>query len=1100
MRLQLSVCILLLALLVPAGWAQQDQAVITGTISDATQAVIPDATVTARNVDTNISYSAVTNMSGVYVIGPVRIGVYEVSVECEGFKKAVRADVQLHPNDRIGLNFTLELGSLVEVMEVTGATPILQTEESSLSHVVQRRDIEQLPINTRNYQTLALMSAGVVPEIGGRDMGPTMEGGHTKSGFVAHGQPALQNNYVLDGIDNNSTVMGQQDRKSQAVIPSLDAVQEFKVQTSNYSAEFGNNAGAVVNITIKGGTNEFHGSAYNFLRNDVFDARPTFSYSDRTGDGKADPEVLRQNQFGATLGGPIIKDKTFFFGSYEGWRIRRAGTARATVPTALERAGDFSQTAGLKALKDPSGGVFADMKIPAARIDPVAKNLMALYPEPNFSDPLTRTNYVSSPARRIDRNQYDARIDHTFSAKDTLFGRYSYYNFEKLAAGPWSGISESGELHDNWGQHLAISETHVFSPNWVNEARFGYKFLHVNRRTPTDTLLADANAAVGFKGVTIPSETEIWGMSRMQFTGGLGFQVLGGSFNQPNVKDIVTSQFVDNVTWLRGNHSVKFGADIRFDKSDIFGGKQARGGMVFDGRYTGISLGDGLLGYAYQIQESRLDIAEYRFQSYLFYIQDDWKVTPNFTLNLGLRYELRTPWMEKSGHYSAVNFDPASPNFGAITTANPDGSPSERALMIYDKNNFGPRVGFAWRLGNKWSFRAGAGMFYGGQMGLGADARPNANFPYASIVNARGTNTKPAGLLADGIPAGFLGEVATVSSVNDIPNNSAFTMWSYDYPMPQTSQWNATLQRQLAQDLSLEVSYVGSGTQNISGAYNANDTGPGDPATIVARRLFPRLASITYRTPYAHASYHGMDLNLRKRMSQGLSFTFGYTWGHSIGQIGEQFVEGDDGGPQDAACFSCDRGNASSDVRHRGVFTYIYELPFGAGRQYLSKPGLVDHVFGGWQITGMLMKQTGQFFDVTWNNKNQFLGTQQGEWRANVVGDWVPANQGPDQWFLPSAFAKPCSPDSSVWTNCSQGNLGRNAMVEPGIFNWDLGLGKTWNLTERFRLQYRVEAFNLTNTPSFGTPGRGLDSVAAGVIRSTHSTERQIQMGLRLTW
>ena len=1090
---------LLAALTVPL-CAQQDQGVITGTVQDATGAVIPSASVMAREVNTNVTHTATTNEDGVYVIGPIKIGAYQVSVETEGFKKSVRSGIELHPSDRIGLDFAMELGDLVEVVEVTGATPLLQTEQSDISHVVQRRDIEQLPLNSRNYQTLALMSAGVVPEIGGRDMGPTMEGGHTKSGFVAHGQPALQNNYVLDGIDNNSNVMGQQDRKSQAVIPSLDAVQEFKVQTSNYSAEFGNNAGAVVNVTIKGGTNEFHGSAYEFLRNDVFDARPTFSYSDRTGDGKADPEVLRQNQFGATMGGPIIKDKTFFFGSYEGWRIRRAQTARSTVPTALEKSGDFSQTAGLTTLKDPLGGTFADKKIPASRIDPVAKNLMALYPEPNFNDPLTRTNYVSSPPSRIDRNQYDGRVDHTLTDKDTIFGRLSYYNFKNLDDGPIPGIADAGALHDNFGYQMAISETHVFSPNWVNEFRFGLKYVKPNRRTPTDVPLDEANAQVGIKGVTIPSEAEIRGMSRVQFTGGLGFQVLGGSFNQPNIKDIGTYQFVDNLNWITGNHNIKFGADIRFDKSNIFGGKNARGGFVFDGRYTGISMGDGLLGWAYQLQESRLDIAEYRFQSYMFYVQDDWKLTPDFTLNLGLRWELRTPWMEKNGHYSAIDFDRTSPAFGVITTADKDGSISERALMEFDKNNFGPRIGFAWRFAPKWTLRSGFGMFYGGQMGLGADARPSSNFPYASVINARGTNTKAAGFLKDGIPPGFLGEIAVVSTVGDLPNNSSFSMWGYDFPMPQTTQWNLTAQHQLGQNIALEVSYVGSATQNIMANYNANDNGPGDPKTLAARRTFPTLAGVTYRTPYAHASYNGMDLNLRKRMSEGLTFNVGYTWSHSIGQIGEQFVSGDDGGPQDATCFSCDRGNASSDVRHRGVFTYIYELPFGQGRRFLNQSGVVDHVLGGWQLTGMLMKQSGLFFDANWAKKNQYLGTEQGEWRPNVVGDWVPANQGPDQWFLTDALAKPCSPNDSVWTNCSQGNLGRNALREPGIFNWDLGLAKSWRLTERFRLQYRAEAFNFTNTPSFGTPGTGLDSAGAGVIRSTNSTERQIQMGLRLTW
>lgn len=1089
-----------LFLLVTVASAQQDQGVITGTVTDSTGAVIPGANVTATEVNTNISRTAETNMSGVYVIGPIRIGTYDVTVESAGFKKAVNSGVEMHANDRIGLDVSLELGSMVEVIEVTGATPLLQTQEASLSHLVQRREIEQLPLNGRNYQTLALMSAGVAPEIGGRDMGPMMEGGHTKSGFVSHGQPALQNNYILDGIDNNSTVMGQQDRKSQAVIPSLDAVQEFKVQTSNYSAEFGRNAGAMVNITIKGGTNDLHGSAYNFLRNDIWDARPTFSYTDRDGDGKADPGILRQNQFGVTMGGPIIKNKTFFFGSYEGWRVRQGKSTRSTVPTSLEKSGDFSQTDGLSALDDPTGGVFPDMKIPQSRIDPVSAKLVDLYPAPNYTDPSTRTNYLASPPKNINRSQYDFRVDHTFSSNDTIFGRYSFYNFTNLDGGPWPGIADTGNFHDNYGRHLTISETHVFSPSLVNEVRFGYKYLFVNRRSPSDTPLADANAQIGITGVSIPDDPPIFGLSRIRFTGGLGFNELGAGYFRPNIKDMGTYQFIENLTWLKGNHSFKFGADIRAEQTNILGGKWARGGWIFDGRYTGISLGDGLLGWAFRTQESRLDIAEYLIPSYSFYAQDDWKITPNFTLNIGLRWELRLPWIENEGRYNFVNFDPSSPDFGNVTTANTSGSIEERAMIKFDKNNFAPRIGFAWRIGDKWTIRSGAGMFYGGQMGLGASARPSGNFPFSSTVNVKGSGSAPSSLFRDGIPAGFLGEPATVNTVADFPKDSSVDTWDDNFPLPKTSQWNLTVQRQLSSDMSLEVAYVGSATQRIAGGYNVNDGGPGDPGTITARRLFPSLDSLSLRTPWGHADYHGMDVSLRKRYASGYTFTLGYTWSHSLGQLGEQFVGGDGTGTQSATCFSCERGNASNDVRQRFVYSYILELPFGQGKRFLNQGGVVDHILGGWQFTGIISAQTGQFFDATWPKKDKALGTVQGEWRADVVGDWKPSNQNPDQWFLTDAFAKPCYPDSSVWTNCSQGNLGRNAIQEAGIFNLDFGLAKTWRLTERFELQYRAEAFNFTNTPSYGTPGNGLDSSNAGVIRGTHSTERQIQMGLRLTW
>ncbi|MCP5115483.1 MAG: hypothetical protein GY953_32050, partial [bacterium] len=378
--------------------------------------------------------------------------------------------------------------------------------------------------------------------------------------------------------------------------------------------------------------------------------------------------------------------------------------------------------------------------------------------------------------------------------------------------------------------------------------------------------------------------------------------------------------------------------------------------------------------------------------------------------------------------------------------------------------------------------------------------RPSGNFPFSSTVDDRGSGSAPSGLLQDGIPAGFLGEPATVNTVADFPKNSAVDVFDDNFPLPQTSQWNFTVQRQLLTDMSLEVAYVGSATQRIAGGYNVNDGGPGDTGTISARRLFPSLNSLSLRTPWGHASYHGMDVSLRKRYASGYTFTLGYTWSHSLGQLGEQFVGGDGQGTQSATCFSCERGNSSNDVRQRFIYSYILELPFGVGKRFLNQGGAVEHILGGWQLTGMISAQTGQFFDVTYSKKDKFLGTVQGEWRADVAGDWKPSNQNPDQWYLTGAFAKPCYPDGSVWTNCSQGNLGRNAVQEGGIFNWDVGLAKTWSITERFKLQYRAEAFNFTNTPSYGTPGRNLDSSSAGVIRGTHSTERQIQMGLRLTW
>ncbi|MEZ5365420.1 MAG: TonB-dependent receptor [Bryobacterales bacterium] len=1028
------------------------------------------------------------------------MGVYEISVETAGFKRSVKTGIEIHSGDRIGMNFRMEVGNVVEVVEVTGATPLLETESATLAYTVEREQIEDLPISGRNYQSLAQLTAGVAPEIGGRDRGPLGDA-RLGGGFVSHGQSAQQNNYLIDGIDNNSTVMGQQDRKAQAMIPSMDAVQEFKIQTSNYSAEYGRNAGAVVNVTIRSGTNEFHGSTYEFLRNDFFDAREAFARNDRNGDGKADPEVLRQNQYGVTFGGPIKKNKAFFFASWEAWKLRKSQSDIVIVPTALERSGDFSQTTGLSSLKDPEGGTFANMAIPASRFDPVYAKLVDLYPNPNFSDN-TRRNFVNNPPWKTDRDQMDFRYDHTLSATDNFFVRYSHYRYDNLRDAPLPGIARGGVgndrgLDDNGGDHMTASWSHVFSPTTINEVRFGYKHLKVNKVQPNTPPQSELNQEFGLKGFN--EDPSILGLPRIQLAGGLAHISLGGSNNLPNGKVSDTMQFVDNLTFIRGNHSFKAGVDIRHDFSDILGSQNATGTIRFNGRYTGIGLGDGLLGWVDQVSSGTTIDANMTFNSWMGYFQDDWKIRPNLTLSLGMRYELTEPWVERNDKMNTVVFD-AGPDFGRIIRAGEQGdSLADRALISFDKNNLAPRVGIAWQPGARWTVRAGSGIFYGGSAGLGASARMLRNYPFVAVVTARGTSKAPKILLQDGIPSDFLGDLdAPVTSVADLPANSVMRSWARNHPLPMVYQWNFSVQRQLSQTLALTTSYVGSSSTNVPLDYNINAPGPGPSATEAQRRVFfPSLNALTYRTPAAHSNYHGFETTLTKRFSQGFQFTSAYTWSHGISQTSEIFVSGDNNGPQNTSCFSCERGSTSNDVRQRLVNSYILNLPFGKGQRLLDKGGAINAIFGGWQMTGIVSMQTGQYYNVTLANSAAELGTNgPGVWRPNVIGDHRVANPSPAQWFNPAAFATPLDANG----NPTYGNLGRNSMQEGGIFNWDVGLMKSFQLTERFKLQFRWEVFNVTNHPSYGTPNTNISSPDAGKITSTLGLPRQQQFGLRFSF
>jgi hypothetical protein len=1081
-------------------FGQQDQGVITGTVADSTGAVIPGAQVSIREMNTGIVIEKESNDSGIYVSGPLRVGVYEVSVTTEGFKKSVKSGIEIHSGDRLGVNFDLEVGNVVEVIEVTGATPLLETESATLAYTVQREQIEDLPISGRNYQSLAQLTAGVAPEIGGRDRGPLGDA-RLGGGFVSHGQGAQQNNYLIDGVDNNSTIMGQQDRKAQSIIPSMDAVQEFKIQTSNYSAEYGRNAGAVVNVSIRSGTNDFHGSAYEFMRNDFFDAREAFARNDRDGDGKADPEILRQNQYGLTFGGPVKRNKAFFFASWESWKLRKSQSDIEIVPTQAERSGNFSQTAGLATLRDPQGGTFANKTIPATRFDPVFAKLAELYPNPNFADN-TRRNFVNNPPWKTDRDQLDFRYDHTFSAKDTFFVRYSHYRYDNLQAPPLPGIARGGVgndrgLDDNDGKHLATSWTHLVSPTTINELRLGYKYLKVNKVQPDTPPQSELNAQFGLKGFN--EAPSILGLPRIFFAGGLPHVGLGGSNNLPNGKTSDTWQFVDNLTLVRGNHSFKAGLDIRRDYSDILGAAAATGGVRFNGRYTGIGFGDGLLGWSDQVSSGTTSDSQMTFNSWMGFFQDDWKIRPNLTLSLGLRYELTEPWTDRLDRMNRVEFE-QGPDFGRVVRAGELGDThADRALISFDKNNFAPRLGIAWQPGAQWTVRAGGGIFYGGSEGLGADARMTNNFPFVASVTALGTATAPIIRLVDGLPPGFLGDLSKpVTTVADLPNNAVMRTWAKEHPLPQVYQWNFSVQRQLSQTLALTTAYVGSSSTNQAFSYNINAPGPGPSATEAQRRLyFSRINNLTYRTPAAHSSYHGLEATLTKRFSQGFQFTSAYTWAHGISQTTEQFVEGDNGAPQDATCFSCERGSTTNDVRQRLVNSYILNLPFGRGQKYFDRGGIMNAIFGGWQMTGIVTMQTGQYFNVSLANPQAELGTNgPGTWRPNVVGDHRLADPTPNLWFNPAAFAVP----RNAAGNPTYGNLGRNSMQEPGIFNWDAGLMKSFQLTERFRLQFRWEVFNITNHPSYGTPETNISSPDAGKITSTLGLPRQQQFGLRLSF
>ncbi len=1067
-----------LVTLAPIGaFAQQDMGTITGTVTDPSGGVLPGVTVTATEQATGVAITVVTNETGLYAIPSLKVGTYTVEAALEGFKKALTRNLPLSAGTRVAVDFKLDLGSLTDDVTVIAESPLLKTENASLSQVLKDKEMRELPVVGRNFQTLGVLAAGVQPALGHTDQ---------QGGFNAHGQWATQNNFIVDGIDNNSQVLGLQDRKAQVLLPSLDAIQEFQVQTSNYSAEFGRSAGAVMNVTIKSGTNRFGGTLYEFHRNDRFDSRPTFSYTDRDGDGKPDPDGLLQNQFGGTFGGPVRRDRTFFFGSVEATRTEGEKASLVTVPSLLELQGNFSGSG--VTVRDPATGLaFANNTVPTTRWDPVAAAMVArLWPKPKFSG-ATRDNYVSAPESNIERDQYDVRVDHNFTSNNRAFIRVSHHRLDSVNFGPLPvpavGATNNTTARDeSTGWNSASSFTRIFSSSVVSESRVGFSYLNVDKFPLSDGF---PNADFGL-GVFAPEP--IQGLARILFAGSFPYAAVGESANNPNHKESRTLQLLNNVSILKGKHNFKAGADIRFIQSNAHGSAQARGQYQFNGRFTGSSFGDFLLGWPSQIVYNDMQDANLREQDYMFYVQDDWKLAPNVTVNVGVRYELNSPMYDADDQVSTLDRS-VLPTVSVIEAGANGDSWSDRALIKTDRNNVAPRLGFSWQPSSLYNVRGGVGIFYGTSGGgLGNTSRMVSNWPYYRNVTIASTTTRPARQLSLGLDESLLG------STTVMPQNVSWQVWEPDFQLPTIYQWNVNVQRQIGSLMVASVSYVGSITRELPRTYNINGAGIGDPATERQRRLVPTMGSIVYRETSGRAHYNSLETNLEKRMSSGWQVRMSYTWSRSIDDtvelLGDEYQTGI---VQDWRNLRADEGRSTFNREHRFVTNAIWQLPFGTGHRWLREGGVADWILGGWQISGIMQLMSGQPWNPTIANPTQFLGVTESVWRPDLVGDPSVSNPSPNGWVNAAAFAIPRNADGSY----RFGTMERNSLTGPGYFNLDMAMMKSFTFGANTRVQLRAEAFNVLNTPSYGIPERNLSSPDFGKIRTTVNSPRQMQFGIK---
>jgi len=1086
----------LLLLMPVSAAAQAVTGTILGQVKDATGAAVPGVTITLAHTGTGYSRTLVSDGSGEYIAPSIPTGAWTVTGEMSGFKKVTLANIHVGVDQKVRMDLKLELGDMTEAIEIQAETPLVQTSSSDLSNTVQEEEIKTLPLNGRNFNVLTRTVPGVLRGNPGSNIdGAGSLAWRASASFSANGQRARDNNFLLDGVDNNETWL-----QTVVIFPSVDAIDEFKLQTSTYSAEFGRSMGGVVNLQIKSGSNQFHGSAFEFFRDDSMDANNFFNNRN----GRPKP-AFRQNQFGATLGGPIVRDRTFFFADYQGLRINSGLTYLSTVPSARMRQGDFSELN--RVIHDPlTGQPFPGNVIPQDRWDPAARNVLnQLIPEPN--DP-GRTgangqqieNYLINPTLSRQDDQFDVKLDHVVSGNNRAFVRYSYQKTYRdlpatLPHGDAGATFGAGE-GDIKAQGLAFNDTHTFGPRWLNEFRFGWNSI----KFFMTSIDYGENLAeqMGIPGVNISEVTSA--MSQINFQNG-GARNLGANGNQPLITNQNDFQIFNNVTHIRGRHTFKFGGAVTFRSREILNADLIVGQFRFNQNQTsncanqpapctldpstGFDVASFLLGYA-NLKDRRLfDDQTYteKRPEYSLYVQDDFRVSSKLTLNLGLRWDVFVPWVEVDDRQS--NFDEAT---GTFVVASPDavidGVEVGRYLQTYSKADFGPRFGFAYDLnGNgKTILRGGLGVFWNYTPG-GTSSSKAQNPPFNQITTLS-TNLDTNLVLSEGFPP------PPGVDPNRPAEGTTRSIFDVDFRDGYTVNWNVNVQRQLGRDYMVEVAYVGS-----RGRQFVLKDDPNEAAAVVGvtdqnvnrpyAQIAPALRSIGQVQSDGELDYHALLVKFQRRFANGFSFLNSYTFGKAI-----DLNSDNDGGVTVLDVYNArgyNRGPADYDITHTLSSSWIYELPFAR-----------QSALGGWQLSGILYWRTGFPFTVT--QTQGVLSTGTGN-RPNIVGDPKLADPTIDQWFNAAAYQPPAD------TTGTFGDVGRNTLRGPGQFNIDMGLIKNTRFG-RFDTEFRVEAFNVLNHPQFAPrPNSQIGNASVGRITSMlpnpacalcGTTERQLQLSVKV--
>jgi len=995
-----------------------------------------------------------------------------VTVEHTGFRGAKASIPTLRVGDRLRIDVVLAPSEVTEEVTVLSAASLLETDTSSRGQVVSLTQIRELPLNKRDYTQLVLLAPGTA-------VNPRQRIG---GALNINGNRALQNNFLLDGMDNNSNATSYRGERVDVIRPSVDSVAEFKVQTNSYSAEYGRSAGGVINVTIKSGSNRMTGTLWEFFRNDRLDAKGWTP----TADGNK--PKLRFNLFGANLGGPVIKDRAFFFANYEGERERQGTTHTRTVPTRELQAGNFNGVPIAGALRispvDPATGApFPGGVIPRARFDPVTVRILS---DPNFPAPSAIAAlpipglYLNTVTNSNRTDKFDLRGDHYFTSALRLFARYSYSDLEIFRPAPFGGYVE-GSNNDGFGttatkaHHAVLGPTWTVSPRTLSEFRLGFTRL---------------NAAVRPPNFGSPGPTELLGIPNLPNDPGInggwpkmlfdGIDAFGRHTSTPQFQ--IPNVYLLNNTWslMRGRHSLRTGFDKQYIQTAILDVSALIGYFRFQQNiFSNNPWGDFLLGLPSVHSQTSYSVIYNRKDLSFFFFQDDFRVSSRLTLNLGLRYEYGRPIVEK--YNRMANFNPST---GERSFAS-NGGTFGRALVRPDRDNFAPRVGFAYTLLPRTVLRSGYGAFYNFTNRQGREGLLGMNSPFVvDLVRSQNRATAASALftLRSGPPANFL---ATATPRDQVLRGNDPTMSD-----PLVHQWNLTIQHETGRNLVFEAGYVGNRGLHLTRFYNANQARRMGPPALAERRPFPAFNDIQYMDSGGSTAYHSLQTRIEKRWEGGISFLHSFTWG----RVMTNAPNWGDGGAstQDAYNFANEWGPDNMNVKFNSVASWVYDLPFGKGRRYASSMSpAMGALLGGWQLSGIWAWRTGLTNTVTSAEcgPNCQLSTSERTQRADTTGQAV-AIQAPDnfRWFNTAAFRPAAT---------SYGTASRGMVYGPGLHNWDFTLAKSFSLTEQMRLQFRTEFFNAFNQVNLDQPNTNASSGTFGVITSA-LPGRSIQFGLKL--